>query len=248
VEPAPPAILSLSSDSLSFEAVIGRDDPASQTVDVSHSGQGTLTWTATAPAPWVTLTPSGGTGPGSVAVGVNASGLGMGTYATTITVTAAGASNSPSKVGVTLTVKPDDYDGLWAGKTAQDSTVWFQVENNTISTVHFGYSASGPGCDYAGSVNLPLRPPIVVSTGSFSIDVLWARFDGTLAGESAGGTLNMRVSSAPSLGQPPCIGTLATTWTATKGSATPGAPAHGGPALDEVGARTGLPAPAGPRR
>jgi hypothetical protein len=98
---APPAI-GVSPTSLSFTATQGGANPATQTVNISNTGDGTLSWTANDNAPWLTLSPASGTGNGAVTLTVTTGTLIAGSYSTTVTLNATGAD--PVTVPVTFTV------------------------------------------------------------------------------------------------------------------------------------------------
>lgn len=104
--PVPPAI-GVSPTSLSFTAIKGGTDPATQTLSISNTGGSTLNWTAIDNAPWLTLLTllgqASGTGNGVVTVSVSTGTMGVGTYTGSITLSATGASSVT--VPVTFTVK-----------------------------------------------------------------------------------------------------------------------------------------------
>jgi subtilisin family serine protease len=102
VEAAP--TIAVNPGSMSFNAIAGGANPASQTLDISNTGGGVLNWSATSNAAWLTTSPASGTGAGSTTVAVNIAGLSAGTYNGTISVSATGATNSPVAVPVTLTI------------------------------------------------------------------------------------------------------------------------------------------------
>ena len=54
---APPPVISLSPTSLSFAAVQGSSNPATQSISISNTGGGTLAWTASDSASWLSLSP-----------------------------------------------------------------------------------------------------------------------------------------------------------------------------------------------
>ena len=103
---APPAI-GVSPTSLSFTATRGGSDPATQTLSISNTGNGTFNWTAVDNAPWLTLLTllgqASGTGNAVVPVSVSTGGLAVGTYTGSITISATGATSVT--VPVTLNIK-----------------------------------------------------------------------------------------------------------------------------------------------
>lgn len=100
-----PAI-GVSPSSMSFSGTAGGANPASQTLNISNSGTGTLNWTASSNQTWLSISPASGTAPSGPVVSVNTTGLAAGTFNGAITVSAAGATNTPVSVPVTLTVNP----------------------------------------------------------------------------------------------------------------------------------------------
>ena len=102
----PPAI-AVSPSSLTFNAMVGGPNPATQRIRVRNSGQGTLNYVVTDDAAWMNVTPASGTSTGkdvSHTVSVNIAGLTTGTYTGLITVSSPNATNSPRAVQVTLVI------------------------------------------------------------------------------------------------------------------------------------------------
>lgn len=88
---------------LSFSAIEGDANPASQLVDVSSDGD-PLDFTLAKDSAWLNTSNSGGTTPTDFMVSVDITGLAPGVYVDTIDVTSLDAANSPQYVEVTLTV------------------------------------------------------------------------------------------------------------------------------------------------
>lgn len=101
--PVPPAI-GASPTSLSFAATQGAANPASQSVNISNAGGGTLSWSASDNAAWLILSQTSGIGNGVVTVSVAAGAMAAGSYNGSIALSAIGAS--PVTVPVTLVVAP----------------------------------------------------------------------------------------------------------------------------------------------
>jgi DNA-binding transcriptional regulator YdaS (Cro superfamily) len=99
-----PAI-GVSPTSLSFTARQGGANPASQTLQISNTGGGTLTWSARDNAGWFSLSPLDGSGNATITLNVVTAGLLAGTYSGNITIGAAGISTIVN-VPVTLTITP----------------------------------------------------------------------------------------------------------------------------------------------
>lgn len=99
-----PSIISGSPASIQFGYIVGGTAPASQSVQITNSGSGTLGWIATANAAWLSVSPASGTAPSALSVSVSPAGLSAGTYTGNIQITASGASDTPFSVAVRLTV------------------------------------------------------------------------------------------------------------------------------------------------
>jgi hypothetical protein len=104
-------VIGLSATTLAFVGVEGGSDPATQTIEITNTGEGTLNWTITVPGttPWLIVTPSSGTTTNEsdeLTVRVTLTGLTAAgsPYEGTFTVTAGGATNSPQTVDVSFTV------------------------------------------------------------------------------------------------------------------------------------------------
>jgi len=95
----------VNTNSLSFEATAGGQDPSSKTLRIKNSGDGTLNYEITWDSSWLNASPSSGTSTGDEnrhTVSVDISGLNEGTYNETITIADSNASNNPQKVNVSL--------------------------------------------------------------------------------------------------------------------------------------------------
>ena len=140
--------ISCSPTSLTFSGIQGGSNPATQALNISNSGGGTLNWTASSSAAWLTLSPTSGTAPGAVMVTAAISDLSAGTYNGTITITATGATNTPQTVPVTLTVQTPSSNWL-AG--------WSYRKQITID-----------GSSAGAQTNYPMKLTINRSTGADS--------------------------------------------------------------------------------
>ncbi len=140
--------------SMGFTATAGGSNPASQTLNITNTGGGTLNWTASSNQSWLSIAPTSGTAPSSPSVSVNISGLVAGTYNGAITVSAAGATNTPVTVPVTLTVNPgggcSGSQLLTNGGFEGSSSPWV-LSGATWSTG--AYPHSGTGYSILGGVN-----------------------------------------------------------------------------------------------
>jgi hypothetical protein len=129
----PPPTIALSQTSLTFNAVAGGANPASQAVTVSNAGGSTLSWTASSSAAWLTVQPASGTAPSSLTVSAATAGLAAGTHVGSITVTGTAATNTPVTIAVAFTVTPApaiglstatlSYTGLTGGANPADQVV-----------------------------------------------------------------------------------------------------------------------------
>ncbi|GKS58873.1 hypothetical protein YTPLAS18_24000 [Nitrospira sp.] len=102
--PAPSPTISVSPTSFSYTVDASTAYSASQTLNISNTGGGTLNWVATDPVDWLQKNTGSGTGNGSVNMWIVPSGLSAGTYTTTVTVSASGATNPVVTVPVTVTI------------------------------------------------------------------------------------------------------------------------------------------------
>jgi hypothetical protein len=102
---APPAI-GTSPTSLSFTATQNSGNPATQTLSISNTGDGTLSWTASDNAPWLTLSPASGTGDGAVTLTVTTGTLTAGGHNATVTLNATGATSVTVPVTFTIATVP----------------------------------------------------------------------------------------------------------------------------------------------
>ena len=163
---APAPSLSLSTNKATFSFTLGGSTPATQTVNVSNAGGGTLSWSASSNSPWLTVSPASGSGAGTLTLGINTAGLSAQTYNGAVSVTASGAANSPQSIAVTLTVS-----------TAAPSTVVSAVVNSaswiggTVAPgelVTIGGSLLGPSTGISGGVD-PVSGKLVTQLGGTTV-------------------------------------------------------------------------------
>jgi len=102
--------ITLSKNQANFGFVLGGSTPASQTVNISNTGSGTLHWSASEISPWLGITPTSGTDSGTLTLSINTTGLMAGTYTGTITITDSNATNSPQTVSVNFSVYSQGSD------------------------------------------------------------------------------------------------------------------------------------------
>ena len=107
---APGAVITLSSTSVDFSAVVGQASPPAQNVQVSNGGGGTLNGLSlgavsySGAGGWLSVSLGATTAPTTISATVNSTGLAPGTYTASLTVSSAAATNSPRTVSVTLVV------------------------------------------------------------------------------------------------------------------------------------------------
>lgn len=107
---APGAVITLSSTSVDFSAVVGQASPPAQNVQVSNGGGGTLNGLSLGPVSysgtggWLSVSLGSTTAPASITAAVNSAGLPSGTYTASFTVSSAAATNSPRTISVSLVV------------------------------------------------------------------------------------------------------------------------------------------------
>jgi uncharacterized protein (TIGR03437 family) len=99
-----PSTIAAAPASLQFTYTAGGTVPATQSIQITNSGSGTLAWTATASASWLAVSPASGTAPSTLSVSIAPAGLSAGTYSGSVQILSTGASNTPQSVTVTLTV------------------------------------------------------------------------------------------------------------------------------------------------
>jgi len=111
-------ILSLSEDTLAFQAYALIDETHQQFLIIENDGSGEFTWQATETASWLMLSATSGAAPDTIAVAVNAASLAAGNYVESLVFEAAGAMASPDTVWVIIEVvnnmpylgpKPDSF-------------------------------------------------------------------------------------------------------------------------------------------
>ena len=98
--------LTVSPNSVTFEALIGGAAPASQAVRIVDPSGSQFAWTATpsANAAWLRLDKTSGTGDATLTISASLTGLTPGTYTATIGVSSPGLGSSPQSIPVTLRV------------------------------------------------------------------------------------------------------------------------------------------------
>ena len=155
-----PPTLSVSQTTAGFSATAGGSNPASQTVNITNTGGGTLNWSAGKTQSWLTLSAASGTAPASLSLSASIAGLSAGTYNDVVTITAAGATGSPQTVAVTLTVTaPSSTSALFIGFDTTHQGNWKGVYGSD------GYSFVG---------DTPLLPAYVQMGVSGALTFIWS--------------------------------------------------------------------------
>ena len=143
---APPAssLIVFAPSSLSFEAVVGGDNPPSQTLRVWNAEEREMAFGTSENAAWLSRTPSAGISDGPddavrITLSVNVSGLESGSYSATVRISGRRIGNSPQRVPVTLTVRPPGYARERVSPSERteivtpDSTLRLIVPENAVS-------------------------------------------------------------------------------------------------------------------
>jgi len=146
-----PPSLSLSASKASFAYTLGGNAPASQTVNVTNAGGGTLAWSATSNSPWLTVSPGSGTGPGTLTLATNTAGLTAQSYNGAVALTASGAANSPQTISVTLTVSAAAPSVVVTGVANSANWAGGAIAPGELLTI--GGSMLGPSTGVSGGVD-----------------------------------------------------------------------------------------------
>jgi hypothetical protein len=146
--------LTASPSSLTFQAIQGGSNPASQYVNVSKSNSKSTNWTASDSAAWLSVSPlTGGiTNTAQVGVTVNIAGLAAGTYSATVSVTVSKGGNI--SIPVTLTVASTTTTTSPPTTTSTSASLSWSPPDTT--TVVAGYKV------YMGNSAGVYGPPVVV--------------------------------------------------------------------------------------
>jgi subtilisin family serine protease len=189
----PPPTIAVNPGSMSFAAVAGDANPASQVLSITNTGGGTLNWTASSDAAWLTASPASGTGSGSPLISADITGLAAGTYTGTITVSAAGATNSGISVPVTLVVDAAPTIAVNPGSMSFNATAGGA---NPASQVLDISNTGGGTLNWSSSSNaawLTASPSTGTGTGTSTVSVNIAglsagTYNGTISVSAAGAT------------------------------------------------------------
>lgn len=117
-EKQPPQIWA-SPPSLSFSAVAGHSNPASQNLDIKNAGEGTLDYTLNSDSAWLSVRPQSGRsngGKNTHTVSVDIGGMSNGIHKGKITIKDTDASNNPQRVDVTLNISEEQAPQIWVSQ------------------------------------------------------------------------------------------------------------------------------------
>jgi uncharacterized protein (TIGR03437 family) len=163
---APALALSLSTNNATFSFTLGGSAPATQTVNVSNAGGGTLSWSASPNSPWLTVSPASGSGAGTLTLGINTAGLSAQTYNGAVSVTASGAANSPQTIAVTLTVTAAVPSTVVSAVVNSASWIGRTVAPGELVTI--GGSLLGPSTGVSGGID-PVSGKLVTQLGGTTV-------------------------------------------------------------------------------
>lgn len=153
-----PASPVTSNSAISFSVTEGDPDPASQSINVSNAGGGSLAFTASSDSAWLTVSPTSGTAPATLSISVAQSGLQPGTYVGRITVTGPSGTSTtavtfnisgPSFLflndtsGQTWKVGIDDFGELTQGEQVPTETSSPSTINGPSTSWLIGISTLG---------------------------------------------------------------------------------------------------------
>jgi outer membrane protein assembly factor BamB len=149
-----PTTLTVSPTTLTFNAVAGGSDPASQDVSVGNSGGGTLSFTTASDASWLTVTPSSGTAPQTLTIRAAVGSLPVGTLTGQVTITASGAMQSPQTVTATFNISSGS-----TGPTVLmgDQTVESQLDSNPAGIAE-AFQSTAVASGTADSISFYVAP------------------------------------------------------------------------------------------
>lgn len=135
-------VLSVSPSSLTFNLPEWSWDPATQYINISNTGGGTLTWTASDPVDWLIKDVNGATGNYALKIDVYPGSFGgtPGTYTTNVTISASGASGSPKTIPVTMNIGGSGGGG--GGGTASVTLTWNANSESDLQGYRVYYGTS----------------------------------------------------------------------------------------------------------
>jgi hypothetical protein len=145
--------LTASPTALSFQAIQGGTNPASQSVNVLKSNMKVTNWTASESATWISVSPGAGniTKAAQITVTVNTAGLAAGTYSATVAVTVyKGGSVS---IPVSLIVAPITTPTPSITSTSTTASLSWSPSASTTAAGYKVYVGTASGV-YASPINI----------------------------------------------------------------------------------------------
>jgi hypothetical protein len=143
VTSAPVPVIGVSPASISFAAIQGSTNPATQTLSITNTGGGTLNWAVIDDATWLSLSPVSGTGNGAAMLSVSTGNLAAGTYDGTIAVSATGASSVAVPVTFTVTTGSSLPPAIGVSPTTLSFTGKYGGHNPPSQTLHISNTGGG---------------------------------------------------------------------------------------------------------
>ncbi len=159
--PPPKPVISVSPQSLTFQATQNGTDPAVLTIALSSNGS-PLDFSAAAADSWLTIAQASGTTPAALKIGASIAGLAAGDYSSSIQISTPAASNPSLTVTVALHLAPAPVPPTVSGISPPnmqpgDFTFTFQVTGANLS---------------GGSVEISPPDDLLILTGSASAGLI----------------------------------------------------------------------------
>ncbi len=199
---------------------------ATQAVQITNTGPGTLNWTASLVqgAPWLSFSPSSGTAPSTLTLNINAVNVQPGQYTGKVRVAgASGVLNSPQDVTVNLTVTAPPAPRLSVTPTAialsvdsgQSTTRSVQIANTGAGTLNWTAALvqGGPWLSFSPSSG---TAPSTLTLSMNAVNVQPGQYTGIVRVTGAAGVLNspQDITVTLTVTAPPFFVTpTAVTWT-----------------------------------
>jgi hypothetical protein len=173
---------------LSFSGKVGGSNPASQTVKVKNTGEGSLNYSISSDVSWMSVNPNSGasdTAEKSHTVSVNTSGMQKGNYTGIITVADPKATNSPQEIDVTLNLT----EKTAPPPPSTDNEVGIRINpssggTDTIVTITVFINGNTSRIDSAFGLNLNYDTSVFQyqNTSKGNLTNSWAAVDGGASG------------------------------------------------------------------
>lgn len=213
-------VIGVSPTSLSFTAVAGGANPATQYISVSNSGGGTLSWSSTDNAGWMNAIASG-TNTGTIPVAVFSSGYPAGTiYSGTVTITAAGYPSQTKTIPITFTVTS-------ATSTSTSPTIGYSPTSLSFAGTVGGTNPAGKAISISNAGGGTLSWTVSDNSGWLSVSPASGTNTGTVTASAnlsglAAGTYNgtITISATGATNSPKTIPVSLTVSSTTAKSAT----------------------------